>query len=47
MLVSKSNTPKDQTEEPIAGDLLLKEQLEFIHKLTFDIEKISEKISGL
>ena len=47
ILVSKSNTEKDQIEELTADALLVKEQLEFIHKLTSDIQKTSEKIIGL
>ena len=46
MLASTSNTEKDQIDEPTESDLLLKEQLEFIHKLTSDIQKTSEKISA-
>jgi len=47
ILLSRSNTERDQIEEPTADALLLKEQLEFIHKLTSDIQKTSEKITGL
>ena len=45
--VLKSNTGEEKIEEIAQDDLLLKEQLEFIHKLTMDIQKTSEKISDL
>ncbi len=40
------NKEEDKIEATMPGDLLLKEQLEFIYKLTQDIETTSEKISS-